>query len=139
MCLTLPRAPAFGLTNSVQALNRKETFKSELTFSLAEQHPNAQVIGTDLSDIQPKSRLPNCSFILEDSDEEWLFGTTDNPILFDYVHLKYVITCFTDPKRIMNHAFKNMKPGGWIEYCDPCGTHSIDNNLEGKHRLPLTL
>jgi hypothetical protein len=92
------------------------------------------VIGTDLSDIQPKSRLSNCSFLLEDSEEEWLFGTTDSPSLFDYIHLRYVCTCFTEPKRVMSHAFKNMKEGGWIEYCDTGITDSIDNDLEGKGR-----
>lgn len=101
-------------------------------YLIAERHPEAQVIGTDLSDIQPKWRMPNCSFIQDDAEDEWLFGSTEDPIQFDYVHLRMVITCFDNPRTVMRNAFKSMKPGGWIEYLDiSIDLQSIGNTLEG--------
>ena len=96
----------------------------------ASENPNTQVIGTDLSAIQPVDYAPpNCTFVKEDSEEEWLFRKEPPPgakpedaedlrIQFDFVHLRMVVTCFTDPKRVMRHAFENLKPGGWVEYQD---------------------
>ncbi|ORY68863.1 S-adenosyl-L-methionine-dependent methyltransferase [Pseudomassariella vexata] len=93
----------------------------------AEQNPTAQVIGTDLSAIQPhNSTPPNCVFIKEDSEEEWLFDQK-----FDYVHLRMVVTCFEDKKRVIKHAFDNLNAGGWIEFQDTeSHIHSMDNNLQ---------
>lgn len=85
---------------------------------VAETYPGAQVIGTDLSDIQPKWKLPNCSFIQDDAEDEWLFGSTEMPIQFDFIHLGLVVTCFNNPRTVMKHAYKNLRPGGWIEYMD---------------------
>lgn len=49
----------------------------------AEAHPETQVFGTDLSLIQPSYVPPNCSFVREDSEEDWVFGFP-----FDYIHLR---------------------------------------------------
>lgn len=76
--------------------------------------------------------MPNCSFVQDDCEDEWLFGSTDNPIKFDYVHLRWVLSCFDDPKKVMGHAYKNLQPGGWIEYCDSSvDFESVDDNIEG--------
>ncbi|KAI1867843.1 uncharacterized protein JN550_006650 [Neoarthrinium moseri] len=98
----------------------------------AQQHPDAQVIGTDLSDIQPKFQLPNCSFMVDDAEDEWLFGSSDEPIKFDYIHLRFVFSCFDEPRKVVSQAFKNLQPGGWMEYLESSMEfHSIDNNIEG--------
>lgn len=49
----------------------------------AEEHPEAQVFGSDLSLIQPLYVPPNCTFVREDCEEEWVYG-----FLFDYIHLR---------------------------------------------------
>lgn len=49
----------------------------------AEAHPTAEVVGTDLSLIQPKYSPPNCHFVREDAEEEWVH---DSP--FDYIHVR---------------------------------------------------
>jgi SAM-dependent methyltransferase len=102
----------------------------------AEQNPECQVIGIDLSEIQPTWRLSNCSFVQDESEDEWLFGSTENPIQFDYVHLRQVLTCFNDPRTVVRHAYKRLKPGGWIEYTDTCmDLKSIDNNIQGVYAI----
>jgi hypothetical protein len=47
----------------------------------AEAHPSCQVIGTDLSPIQPTMVPENCSFMVDNFEEPWVF---DEP--FDYIH-----------------------------------------------------
>lgn len=85
----------------------------QLTLSLAELFPNAHVVGTDLSAIQPQNKPVNCEFIKEDSEEPWI-----HDYKFDYVHLRMVFTCFDNPRRIIENAFNHMKPGAWIEFQD---------------------
>ncbi|KAH8653841.1 S-adenosyl-L-methionine-dependent methyltransferase [Xylariales sp. PMI_506] len=95
----------------------------------AQENPGSQVVGTDLSAIQPSNKPPNCDFIVEDSEEEWV-GNENQP--FDYVHMRFVATCFDDTKVVLRHAFNNMSPGGWIELQSPdFMVQSLDNNLDG--------
>ncbi|ORY65491.1 S-adenosyl-L-methionine-dependent methyltransferase [Pseudomassariella vexata] len=80
----------------------------------ADKSPLSHITGTDLSAIQPNNAPPNCHFLKDDAEEEWVF-----PHKFDYVHLRFVFSCFSDPKNVMRNAFGSMKPGGWIEFQDP--------------------
>lgn len=38
----------------------------------AEEHPHTSVIGTDLSPIQPEFIPPNCQFLIEDCEDDWV-------------------------------------------------------------------
>ncbi|KAK8074726.1 hypothetical protein PG997_009389 [Apiospora hydei] len=98
----------------------------------ARQHPDSHVVGTDLSLIQPANSPPNCEFIKEDSEDEWVFPQYK----FDYVHLRVVYTCFNDPRKVMKHAFDNLNEGGWIEYMDfelelTSNTQSVEGSAVG--------
>lgn len=60
----------------------------------AEKHPRSNVIGTDLSLIQPDLGLPNCKFFREDTErDEWIFD-----VEFDYIHLRAM--CVLEPKLV---------------------------------------
>ncbi|KAI1840944.1 hypothetical protein JX266_012880 [Neoarthrinium moseri] len=98
------------------------------SIQFAEAHPDSTVLGTDLSFIQPSTGIPpNCSFIKEDAEDEWLY-----PHKFDYIHFRFVTTCFDDPKAVMRSAFENLNPGGWIEYQDiQTGFWSPDESVRG--------
>jgi hypothetical protein len=89
------------------------------------------VYGTDLSAIQPHDVVPNCTFLVEDAEEdEWLHGHSH---LYDYIHLRFTFSCFDDPKKVVRNCFKNMRPGGWIEYHEAIPMPgSMDDNLAGK-------
>lgn len=55
----------------------------------ARAHPEANVLGQDISLIQPtKSMPPNCSFVREDTEEPWVFEHK-----FDYIHWRLMLTC----------------------------------------------
>jgi SAM-dependent methyltransferase len=42
---------------------------------MAEEYPSAQVLGTDLSPIQPQMVPPNCRFEIEDFEVDWYVQT----------------------------------------------------------------
>ncbi|KYK58471.1 hypothetical protein DCS_05487 [Drechmeria coniospora] len=80
----------------------------------AQQNPDSEVIGTDLSSIQPKAPVPNCSFIQQDVEhDDWYFSRN-----FDYIYLRFVVSCFDNTKSVIQRAFDNLNPGGHIEFLD---------------------
>lgn len=89
----------------------------------AEQHPASNVIGTDISLIQPpEGSIPsNCTFERDDVEEQWVFDR-----LFDYIHLRAMLTCFNDHVGVVRRIYDNLKPGGWVEY------HDYDPEVFGK-------
>lgn len=99
-------------------------------------HPEANVIGTDLSLIQPMNAPPNCSFMKEDSEKDpWIPGMF--PALFDFVYLRLVNAAFNDHRAVMKKCFDNMEPGGWIEYNDASfELICTDGRLERQTRGP---
>lgn len=71
------------------------------------------MIGTDLSLIQPPNTPPNCEFIRDDIEDEWVFQEP-----FDFIHLRVVFTCFDHPREVLQKIYDNLSPGGWVEYQD---------------------
>ncbi|KAG0645880.1 putative methyltransferase tdiE [Hyphodiscus hymeniophilus] len=79
----------------------------------AQLHPSAAVIGTDLSPIQPEFVPPNCTFEIDDAEDEWTFRYK-----FDYIHGRALGTCFKDPGSVVAKAFDALQPGGYLELQD---------------------
>ncbi|KIW67324.1 hypothetical protein, variant [Phialophora macrospora] len=78
---------------------------------VADEYPEAIVVGTDLSPIQPSYVPPNCQFEIADADEEWTF-----PQHFDIVHSRVLNdTSLRDWPHFYREAFASLKPGGWVE------------------------
>ena len=50
----------------------------------ADEYPSSEVIGVDLSPIQPASVPPNCRFVVDDVNEAWQYP--DNK--FDLIHIR---------------------------------------------------
>jgi SAM-dependent methyltransferase len=100
----------------------------------AEQNPDAKVIGCDLSAIQPgRATAPNCSFTkLDVQDEDWLIGPNPmtDPILFDFVHARFLFSCFDSYLKVMRNAYNHMKPGAYIELVDAL---IVTNSPDGSH------
>ncbi|KAK9778951.1 hypothetical protein SCAR479_04187 [Seiridium cardinale] len=79
----------------------------------AEEHPESNVVGSDLTPIQPPTRVSNLSFVTEDAEEPWVHDHK-----FDYIHARYVYTCFDNPRAVIRSAFECLNPGGWLEFQD---------------------
>ncbi|KAI5459529.1 S-adenosyl-L-methionine-dependent methyltransferase [Mariannaea sp. PMI_226] len=77
----------------------------------ADEYPSCEVIGTDISPIQPSWLPPNVKFEIEDCTQEWTFAAE----AFDYIHIRYLIGCIPDWTQLFKEAFKSLKPGGYLE------------------------
>ncbi|KAH6885407.1 S-adenosyl-L-methionine-dependent methyltransferase [Thelonectria olida] len=77
----------------------------------ADLHPSAEVLGTDLSPIQPKWVPPNCVFEVDDFESEWLFHKP-----FDFIHARELGGCISNDEVLFQRAFKHLNPGGFIEF-----------------------
>ncbi|KAJ4244349.1 hypothetical protein NW762_014476 [Fusarium torreyae] len=77
----------------------------------ADEYRNAEVVGTDISPIQPGWVPPNLKFEIEDCTQEWTF----EPNSFDYVHMRYLYGSISDWSSLFKEAFKVCRPGGWVE------------------------
>lgn len=76
----------------------------------ADEHPSAEVIGTDLSPIQPKWTPPNCIFEVDDFESDWLYRTP-----FDYIHARELGGCVSSDDRLFQKALEHLAPGGYVE------------------------
>ncbi|KAM5347362.1 hypothetical protein ACJ41O_010367 [Fusarium nematophilum] len=77
----------------------------------ADQFPSAQVIGTDISPIQPSWVPPNCEFHIDDAQLDWTWPTDH----FDYIHIRDLYGSIDDWSALYAKAFSHLKPGGWFE------------------------
>ncbi|KAL1961756.1 hypothetical protein VTN77DRAFT_1082 [Rasamsonia byssochlamydoides] len=77
----------------------------------ADQYPSAQVIGTDLSPIQPPWVPPNCIFEIDDFETPWLYQTA-----FDFIHGRELEGCVANEDRLFSQAFDHLKSGGYFEF-----------------------
>lgn len=94
---------------------------------MANLYPSARVIGSDLSPIQPDFVPPNCQFEVDDAEDDWMYTQQ-----FDFIHMRALATCFAEPRSIMEKAFNQLQPGGYLEMQD--GNFPLrcrDGTLEG--------
>ncbi|KAF2859032.1 S-adenosyl-L-methionine-dependent methyltransferase [Piedraia hortae CBS 480.64] len=78
---------------------------------VADDYPDAHVIGIDLSPIQPTAVPPNLEFLVMDADEPWDYHSR-----FNYVHTRLMngFSIRSWPF-FYEQAFEALQPGGWVE------------------------
>lgn len=79
----------------------------------ADENPECQVLGIDLSPIQPAFVPPNCKFEVDDWESEWTFKQK-----FDIIHARMMVGSMADPQGLLKKAFDSTAPGGWFEFQD---------------------
>lgn len=77
---------------------------------VADEHPEAQVLGFDLSPIQPDMVPLNARFLVDDCNAEWVFVER-----FDLIHTRALTPGIKDWSRYLRQAYEHLKPGGYIE------------------------
>lgn len=100
----------------------------------ADEHPDAEVIGNDLSAIQSSWLPSNCRFGIDDFEQPWEYSRP-----FDYIHGRELEGFVRDYDKLFQQALKNLKPGGYFEIASievttlsDDGTHlNAKNYLEG--------
>ncbi|KAF5633004.1 methyltransferase [Fusarium sp. NRRL 25303] len=79
----------------------------------ADEHPECEVIGVDLSPIQPSAVPPNASFYVDDLEEPWEYSDK-----FDFVFARFLTGSILDWPKFFSESYKNLNPGGRIEMID---------------------
>lgn len=129
MMLLLDNNLYFAPISSPQRVLDLGTGTGIWAIDFADVHPESQVLGNDLSPIQPSYVPPNLEFIVDDIEDEW--GYDDSP--FDFIHARYLAGSIRDWPKLMRQAYTCTKPGGWVEFQDwDCMIHSPDGSIS-KH------
>ncbi|KAE8350464.1 S-adenosyl-L-methionine-dependent methyltransferase [Aspergillus coremiiformis] len=90
----------------------------------ADAYPNARVVGSDLSPIQPAWVPPNLEFFVDDVEADWTFPRD----YFDFVRSCDLAGSIADWPRLLHQAYGHLKPGGWLELSDFEMEHFSDDD-----------
>ncbi|KAK1777732.1 S-adenosyl-L-methionine-dependent methyltransferase [Copromyces sp. CBS 386.78] len=89
----------------------------------ADEFPNAEIIGTDVSPIQPSWIPPNVKFELDDCNREWTWAANS----FDFINMRMLAGVVEDWDALFRNAFRVCKPGGYVESCGSAITWLSDD------------
>lgn len=81
---------------------------------MADQYPDAEVIGSDLSPCQPEWVPPNVKFEVDDATLNWTWKDDH----FDLIHLRYLFGAIQDWNALFREAYRCCAPGGWVQSCE---------------------
>lgn len=77
--------------------------RGELTVhpvEVGDEYPGAEVIGIDLSPIQPTWVPPNVRFLVDDAEADWM----SSPNSLDFIHARHVCMAIKDFPRMVQQA-----------------------------------
>ncbi|KAL5584169.1 hypothetical protein FOVSG1_015520 [Fusarium oxysporum f. sp. vasinfectum] len=94
----------------------------------ADEHPDIEVIGTDISPIQPNWVPPNLKFQIEDCEQEWTFEDSS----VDYIHARG-LSGNVDRFGFTEKVFKALKPKGVVEFVEVCIEPCTKNGILAKN------
>ncbi|KAK3694257.1 S-adenosyl-L-methionine-dependent methyltransferase, partial [Podospora appendiculata] len=89
---------------------------------------SANILGVDLSPIQPEWVPPNVRFMVD--DVEWLHPRNN----FDYIHARHTVMAIKDWPLLMRRTLEHLRPGGWFEIQEV--NHypiSLNNSMPSEH------
>ncbi|KAF6815078.1 methyltransferase domain-containing protein [Colletotrichum sojae] len=78
-----------------------------------DEHPEAEVLGVDLSPVQTSFVPPNVKFEIDDLEEPWRFYEP-----FDYIHSRTMTSSISDWDKFLKQCYDHLEPGGWLEVQD---------------------
>lgn len=79
----------------------------------ADMYPQSQVLGVDLSPVQPGFVPQNLSFQIDDIEEPWTYGQK-----FDFIYSRMMVGSLANVPRFFEQSFENLAPGGVLEMAD---------------------
>lgn len=86
------------------------------SIDLGDEHPGCEVIGTDLSPIQPTWVPPNVKFYIDDAEAEWIYNPNER---FDLIHGRGMSGAINDWDQLFRQCYEHLQPGGWVEFQEP--------------------
>ncbi|KAF4857172.1 Secondary metabolism regulator LAE1 [Colletotrichum siamense] len=103
-------APPNEPDSSVQRVLDIGTGTGIWAVEFGEDHPDAEVLGMDLSPSMPEFVPPNVKFEIDDLDEEWTYSRP-----FDYIHSRTMNSSINDWPLYLKKVFNHLTPGGYFE------------------------
>lgn len=77
---------------------------------MGDTYPSAEIVGVDLSPIQPSFVPPNVRFLVDDIESEWVYSAP-----FDLIHLRAMAPAVKDWPKLLASALHWLTPNGYIE------------------------
>jgi len=77
---------------------------------MADEHPGAEILGIDLSPIQPSFTPPNCKFEIDDVTSPWTWPDSH----FDFINIRSLYGSIGDWPALYAQIYKHMQPGGCL-------------------------
>ncbi|KAL7791884.1 S-adenosyl-L-methionine-dependent methyltransferase [Trichoderma ceciliae] len=99
--------------------------------AVAKMFPSAEIVGIDLSPIQPFMVPPNVRFLIDDVEDEWMDRGG-----YDLIHLRHSCVYLKDLDRLINNCYAHLKDGGWLEITDYCGFIRCDDGTMPEDHPP---
>ncbi|TDZ13500.1 putative methyltransferase tdiE [Colletotrichum spinosum] len=84
--------------------------------------PNAEVIGNDLSPIQPSWVPANVKFEVDDVESPWIGGKK-----YDFIFVRHMVASISNWPKLVENVYNNLNPGGWAEFQDLDGVYYSDD------------
>ncbi|TAQ85201.1 hypothetical protein B7494_g6477 [Chlorociboria aeruginascens] len=78
---------------------------------MGDLYPGTNILGVDLSPIQPDWVPPNVKFMVDDVESPWLKPYD----FYDYVHARHTVMAIKNWPELMKRVLDHVKPGGWFE------------------------
>ncbi|KAL3420426.1 methyltransferase domain-containing protein [Phlyctema vagabunda] len=111
--LTFGRQLALAPLDNVKRVLDVGTGTGIWAINFADEHPDMEVIGMDLSPVQPLFVPTNLMFEIDDLEETWTFSSK-----FDYIHASMMCGSFHNWPKFYKQSFENLNSGGYIEIQD---------------------
>jgi ubiquinone/menaquinone biosynthesis C-methylase UbiE len=77
---------------------------------VADTYPAAEVIGTDLSPVQPSWVAPNCKFEIDDAEQTWTYAADS----FDFIHLRNIAQGISAWPKLLQEVFRCVHPSSHL-------------------------
>lgn len=80
---------------------------------MGDKYPKAEILGNDLSPIQPRWVPPNVRFEVDDVEADWTYHQK-----FDYIHCRFMGIAIKDWPKLVRQSNEHLQPGGYAEFID---------------------
>ncbi|KAK1465162.1 methyltransferase domain-containing protein [Colletotrichum melonis] len=89
---------------------------------MGDRFPNTEIIGVDLSAVQPPWVPHNVKFEIDDVESRWVGNR-----MFDYIFVRYMLVSIQDWPKLVQNIYEHLNPGGWVEFQDMDGLYYSDD------------
>ncbi|KAK1708926.1 methyltransferase domain-containing protein [Colletotrichum acutatum] len=89
---------------------------------VADLFPTAEIIGNDLSPIQPEWVPPNVKFEVDDVECAWIVNKK-----YDFIFSRGMAASIGDWPRLVRRIYENLAPNGWAEFEDMSVIYGCDD------------